>query len=130
MIGKKYIKTAQALGPGAYFGRKGGKSSVYCGEGQGGYHNLYADGDQGDRANGCYILTSLIQGEPNDSTVSNSFREYEIVVRNNSCLLPHHFVDISCRALGVNVKRDAAGNYMDKDGNVTHDRHGKKIDME
>ncbi len=129
-IGKAaYVKTAQALGAGAYFGRKGGKSSVYCGEGSGGYHDLYSTGAVGDNANGCYILTSLIEGEPSDSTVCNSFREYEIVVRNNACLNPHHFVDISCRNLGVNVQRDAQGNYVDSNGRVTHDKYGTKIDM-
>lgn len=124
-------KTAQALGNGAYFGKKGGKSSVYCGEGKGGYHDLSASGAQGDNANGCYILAGLIHGSGNkDRKDYNGFREYETVVFNNKCILPHHFVDISCRSLNVNVRRDAQGNYLDwETGAITHDKYGTKIDM-
>ena len=127
---KDYIKVAQALGPGVYLGKKGGKSSVYCGEGKDGYHDLSSTGAIGDNANGCYLLTSVIPGSSSDSTICNGFREYEIVVRNNKCLLPHHIVDISCRSLGINVTRDSQGNYLDNNGKITHDRYGTKIDME
>lgn len=124
-------KVAQSLGPGAYFGKKGGKSSVYCGEGEGGYHDLHDTGAQGDNANGCYILAGLIHGSGKKDRIDyNGFREYETVVFNNNCILPHHFVDISCRSLNVNVKRDSQGNYLDwETGAITHDKYGTKIDM-
>ena len=125
-----WTKVAKALGPGAYLGKRGGKCSVYCGEGDGGYHDLNRSGSHGDNANGCFILTSVITGDSSDSTICNGFREYEIVVRNNKCLFPHHIVDVSCRSLGINVTRDSQGNYLDDSGRITHDRYGKKIDME
>ena len=39
-------------------------------------------------------------------------------------------MDISCRSLNVNVKRDSQGNYLDwETGEITHDKYGTKIDM-
>lgn len=128
-MGNQYTKVAKALGNGAYFGFRGGKSSVYCGEGSGGYANLDPNGAQGDRANGCYILATVMKGKPADHNESGGFRDWEMAVKNNKCILPHHFVDISCRSLDVNVKRDSQGYYVDDMGNRTHDRYGKKLDM-
>ena len=129
-MGNQYTKVAKALGNGAYFGFKGAKSSVYCGEGSGGYHNTYASGADGDNANGCYILATVMRGKSGDSQSDNGrFRDYEIAVKNNKCIFPHHFVDISARSMDVNVKRDTKGNYTDLHGNITHDRYGQKIDM-
>lgn len=127
-MGNQYTKAGKALGCGAYFGYTGGKCSVYCGDQA--YANIHTDA-YGDSANGCFILASVMRGRRTDSTSAGSrFRDFEIAVHTNKCILPHHFVDISCRALGKNVKRDGKGNYLDKDGNITHDRYGTKIDME
>lgn len=129
-MGNQYTKTAKALGCGAYFGYTGGKSSVYCGEGSGGYHNTYASGAHGDNANGCYILASVLRGQPGDSTSDRGrFRDFEIAVHKNKCILPHHFVDISSRSLGINVTRDAQGNYLDENGKITHDKYGQSVTM-
>lgn len=130
-MGNQYTKTAKALGNGAYFGFKGAKSSVYCGEGSGGYHNTYASGASGDNANGCYILATVMRGKPGDSQSDNGrFRDYEIVVKTNKCIKPHHFVDISARCMDVNVKRDSKGNYIDpNNGQITHDRYGQSVSM-
>lgn len=130
-MGNQYTKTAKALGNGAYFGYKGGKSSVYCGEGSGGYHNTYTSGAVGDNANGCYILATVMRGKSGDLLSDNGrFRDYEIAVKNNKCIKPHHFVDISARSLDVNIKRDSQGNYVDVNtGKITHDRYGQAVDM-
>ena len=130
-MGNEFTKTAKALGTGAYFGFKGGKSAVYCGEGTGGYHNLEVSGSSGDNANGCYIMASVMRGKNNKDSKSDhgQFKDYELVVKNNACIKPNYFVDISSRALGVNVNRDSNGNYVSLDGNVTHDKTGKAIDM-
>lgn len=131
-MGNEYTKTAKALGAGAYFGYKGAKSSVYCGEGANGYHNTSSTGSVGDNANGCYIMATVMKGVPfkDSKTDRGTFRDYELVVKNNKCILPHHFVDISARCLGVNVKRDSAGNYLDVITNtVTHDKYGRSVNM-
>ena len=131
-MGNQYTKTAKALGNGAYFGYKGGKSSVYCGEGSGGYHNTYASGAVGDNANGCYILADVIRGKNGKDSESDHghFRDYEIVVKNNKCIRPHHFVDISARSLDVNIKRDSQGNYTDiNTGKILYDKYGKSVNM-
>ena len=130
-MGNQYTKTAKALGNGAYFGFKGGKSSVYCGEGSGGYHNTSSTGAIDDNANGCYILASVMRGKQGDSQSDNGrFRDYEIAVKNNKCIKPHHFVDISARSLGINVTRDSQGNYINPTtGKITHDHYGQAVDM-
>lgn len=130
-MGNEFTKTAKALGNGAYFGFKGGKSAVYCGEGSGGYHNLNTSGSVGDNANGCYIMASVMRGKNNKDSVSDHgrFKDYELVVKNNDCIKPNYFVDISSRALGVNIKKDSNGNYVSLDGTVTHDKTGKAVDM-
>lgn len=129
-MGNQYTKVAKALGCGAYFGYKGGKSSVYCDEGSGGYHNIYASGSKGDNANGCYILATVMRGKPGESkSDAGGYRDFEICVKNNKCIFPHHFVDISARSLGVNVTRDAQGNYLDSTGKITHDKYGQAINM-
>lgn len=131
-MGNQYTKVAKALGNGAYFGYKGAKSSVYCGEGSGGYHNTYSSGADGDNANGCYILATCMRGKDGDSKSDHGrFRDYEIAIKTNKCIKPHHFVDISARCMNINVNRDSQGNYLDpKTGKITHDRYGKSVTMQ
>lgn len=130
-MGNEFTKTAKALGTGAYFGYKGGKSAVYCGEGSGGYHNLKSTGNVGDNANGCYIMASVMRGKNNKDSASDHgrFKDYELVVKNNACIKPNYFVDISSRAIGVNVSRDSNGNYLNSSGKITHDKTGKAVNM-
>ena len=130
-MGNQYTKVAKALGNGAYFGYKGAKSSVYCGEGSGGYQNTSVSGADKDNANGVYILADVIRGISGTDSLSDNgrFRDYEIAVKNNKCIKPHHFVDISSRCLYVNVKHDSKGNYTDLQGNITHDRYGQAVTM-
>lgn len=130
-MGNQYTKVAKALGCGGYFGFKGGKTSVYCGEGSGGYHNLSSSGAVGDNANGCYILATIMRGKTGDSQSDEGrFRDYEIAVKTNKCIKPHHFVDVSSRSLDINVKRDSQGNYVDiNTGQITHDRYGQSVNM-
>lgn len=131
-MGDQYTKVAKALGNGAYFGYKGAKSSVYCGEGSGGYHNTSASGADGDNANGCYILATCMRGKDGDSQSDHGrFRDYEIAIKTNKCIKPHHFVDISARCMNINVNRDSQGNYLDPNtGKITHDRYGKSVTMQ
>ena len=130
-MGNQYSKVAQALGNGAYFGYRGGKSVPYCGDMKGGYGGIKKEGAIGDNANGCYILASCMRGTKKDSTSDEgTFRDFEICFHTNKCIMPHHFVDISVRSLGTNVKRAADGSYMaDNSGNVTHDKNGVAINI-
>ena len=138
------VTSGAMLGPGAYFGYKGGKSSVYIGDSS--YSNRNYSGAQGDNANGCYMLCSVMRGnnfidsrsysdtynrgKTSVAAASNrGLNDWEIAVRDNDLILPHHFVDVSSRTLGRNVKRDADGNYLDSSGNITHDKYGKSVNM-
>lgn len=122
-------RSGQALGPGAYFGWKGGKSWVYCGDDSYSMQNSY--GAVGDNGNGCYILCTCIKGNPGDSRSDHGrFNDFEIAISNMKCIKPHHFVDISARSLNINVQRDANGNYLDSTGKITHDRYGKSVTMQ
>ena len=127
----KATKVATALGPGAYFGYRGGKSIPYCGEGSGGYHFQKKSGAEGDNSNGCYILANVIRGvyRRDSKTDKGSFNDWEICVSNNKCIFPHHFVDVSARAIGKSVERDAQGNYVDLQGNITHDKNGVSVNI-
>ena len=127
----KATKVSTALGPGAYFGYKAGKSIPYCGEGSGGYHFQNKSGAAGDNSNGCYILANVIRGisRLDSKTDEGSFRDWEICVKNNKCIYPHHFVDVSARAIGRSVNRDAQGNYVDLQGNITHDKNGVSVNI-
>lgn len=127
----KATKVSTALGPGAYFGYKAGKSIPYCGEGSGGYHFQKKSGAAGDNSNGCYILANVIRGisRLDSKTDEGSFRDWEICVKNNKCIYPHHFVDVSARAIGRSVNQDAQGNYVDLQGNITHDKNGVSVNI-
>ena len=127
----KLTKVATALGNGAYFGYRGGKSVPYCGEKQGGYAGTSFSGRQGDNANGCYILANVMRGDVGDSTSDHGrFRDFEICAHTNKIIKPHHFVDISVRTMDVNATRDKDGNYMaSEDSNkITHDKNGVSLD--
>ena len=127
----KLTKVATALGNGAYFGYRGGKSVPYCGEQRGGYAGVNSSGRQGDNANGCYILANVMRGDVGDSTSDHGrFRDFELCAHTNKIIKPHHFVDISVRTMGANVTRDKDGNYLaSEDSNkITHDKNGVSLD--
>ena len=109
-------RIGEALGHGAYFGRKGGKSAPYCGDC--GYAYMKPKGQTENNANGIYIMADVIKGTWRDYREDDSsrFNDYEIVIRNNKCINPRYIVDISARALGVNLKQDADGSYSDFNG--------------
>lgn len=139
-----YTSAGKMLGPGAYFGYKLGKSTVYAGDRP--YSNIkYSPNgtlDTGD-ADGIIIMANVMRGDsyktnvstlripdPSYSSVStDETRDWEMAVRDNALILPHHFVDVSCRSYRKNVHVDADGNYLDNNGNVTHDKYGKSVTM-
>ena len=135
-----YTAAGKMLGPGAYFGYKLGKSTVYAGDVP--YSNVhYHGGDNpppGD-ADGVVIMAHVMRGdnyvkymttnESYSSVSTDSQRDWEMAVRDNALIFPHHFVDVSCRAYKKNVKTDANGNYLDDKGNITHDKYGKSVNM-
>ena len=127
----KLTKVGTAMGNGAYFGYRGGKSVPYCGEKSGGYAGTNSSGSQGDNANGCYILANVIRGDAKDSTSDHGrFHDFELCAHTNKIIKPHHFVDISVRTMGVNATRDKDGNYMasEDSSKITHDKNGVSLD--
>lgn len=129
-MGKQFTKAGKALGTGAYFGTKAGKSLPYCGDSA--YAGVQRNGADGDAANGCYIVADILRGQDyvDSRTDKGRFRDFEIAIKDNALISPQYFVDVSVRSLGVNVKRDNNKNYLDANGNITHDKDGNKIDME
>lgn len=141
-MGNEAKKAGKMLGPGAYFGYKAGKSSVYAGDVP--YDNISYHGGKNPpegHADGVIIMADVMRGgnfvkvqkaitDPKYSSIStDSTRDWEMAVRDNALIRPHHFVDVSCRAYGTNVKRDSDGNYIDDKGIITHDKHGKSVTM-
>lgn len=122
------------LGKGAYFGNKVGKIMPYAAD----VPYSYTHSNPGTDADGVIILSSLLQGKPGERTTDDPddpsthsyILGYETAVSNNKCIFPHHMVDVSCRSLGMSVRRDSSGNYLDNNGAVTHDRYGKSVNME
>ena len=133
-MGADTSRTGLALGPGAYFGFTGGKSAVYCGSDYSGtYYNLKSKGADGDKANGCYILTNVLLDPSKRGsdflTDRGRFQDFEVAVKKNECMLPHHIVDVSSRSLGVNVDRDDQGNYINRNGTATHNKYGVSLTL-
>lgn len=135
-----YTAAGKMLGPGAYFGFKLGKSTVYAGDVP--YSNIaYNGGNNPDpgNADGVVIMANVMRGDnftkiatTNESYTSVSTdgtRDWEMAVRDNALIFPHHFVDVSCRSYKKNVKVDDNGNYLDDNGNITHDKYGKSVTM-
>ena len=130
------------LGGGAYFGFKAGKSSVYVGDAPKKYASRAKGPLRPGAADGCFLLCNVMRGE-RPSTGGDSYGDYtstsddirpglndwEMVVRDNNLIFPHHFVDVSCRTIGINVKRDADGNYLDDNGDIAYDKDGTSINL-
>lgn len=135
----KYTAVAKMLGPGAYFGFKLGKSTVYVGDvAYTNVHYRWGTPPPGD-ADGIVIMANVMRGDNyvKHKTATGSFtsvstdsqRDWEMAVRDNALIWPHHFFDASCRAYNKNVQVDANGNYLDDNGNITHDKYGKSVNM-
>lgn len=139
-----YTAAGKMLGPGAYFGFKLGKSTVYAGDKP--YSNTSYHGGSnpppGD-ADGIIIMANVMRGDSYKTNVSTYYtpdpsyssvstdetRDWEMAVRDNALIFPHHFVDVSCRSYKKNVQVDANGNYLDDNGTITHDKYGKSVTM-
>lgn len=137
-INRDFVQSGQALGPGAYFGFVFGKSHVYAGDNS--YAGVKRSFLQEGEADGIMIMAQVMRGDnyfkgnstdPSYSSISyDGFRDWEMVVRDNALICPHHFCDVSCRAFKAgNVSRDANGNFLDTNGNITHDKNAKALNM-
>ena len=139
-MGGNYTKAGKMLGNGVYVANKGGKSSVYIGNSS--YANRQSYTSPGD-ADGIMMCLTVMRGDNyksrstgfrgNDSDPSitsleqdaGSLNDWEMAVKRNELVFPHHFVDISSRVIGKNVTRDpATSEYKDNVSGNIYDRYG------
>jgi hypothetical protein len=139
-MGGNYTKAGKMLGNGVYVANKGGKSSVYIGNSS--YANRQSYTRSGD-ADGIMMCLTVMRGEnyksrsagfygnSSDSSITSleqdagSLNDWEMAVKRNELVFPHHFVDISSRVIGKNVTRDpATSEYKDNVSGNTYDRYG------
>lgn len=136
-MGDKYQKTAQSLGPGKYASNKTGKNFAYVGDRSYGFNRC--PGTPG-AADGCIIFSTAMRGDNYTTSGSNDKKytsssaasnrgwyEWEICIRDNSLINPHHFVDVSCVELGSSsgMSQDNQGNYVVK--SIEKDSTGNPI---
>lgn len=139
-MGGSYTKAGKMLGNGVYVANKGGKSSVYIGNSS--YANRQSSTRAGD-ADGIMMCLTVMRGEnyksrsagfygnSSDPSITSleqdagSLNDWEMAVKRNELVFPHHFVDISSRVIGKNVTRDPVTNeYKDNVSGNTYDRYG------
>ena len=139
-MGGNYTKAGKMLGNGVYVANKGGKSSVYIGNSS--YANRQSYTRSGD-ADGIMMCLTVMRGENyksrstgfygnnSDPSITSleqdagSLNDWEMAVKRNELVFPHHFVDISSRVIGRNVTRDpVTSEYTDNVSGNTYDRYG------
>ena len=139
-MGDSYTKVAKMLGPGVYVANKGGKSSVYIGKTS--YANRQTGIQSGD-ADGIMMCLTVMKGtnhksrsngyhgSSSDKSLTSleqdtgSLNDWEMAVKRNELVFPHHFVDISSRTINRNVKRNlSSGEYLDLVSGNSYDKDG------
>lgn len=156
-MGGEHVAAGDMLGPGAYWGGKAGKSTVYCGDNP---YSLYDYDPVPETADGVFIMGKVMRGENPYAVNNRSSREAklrknvtsrvysssfadinthlpssmrplndcEMAVRNNALILPEYFVDASCRIKGKNINKNNNGEYTDRQGKVIADANGMRVD--
>lgn len=156
-MGNELEKTNKILGLGAYFASKIGKICPYVGNLS--YAHRPGNGassdklDNKDRSDGICIMARVMRGKnysttPSQNTIKNNkltslsrdvspyyfqdgtgANDFEIAVRNNDLIEPHHIVDVSMRTIGFNIDRCPEG-YRDKvTGRLLYDTNGVSLKM-
>lgn len=139
-MGDNFTKAGKMLGNGVYVANKGGKSSVYIGNSS--YANRQSYTRSGD-ADGIMMCLTVMRGEnyksrsngyyggSSDKSITSleqdagTLNDWEMAVKRNELVFPHHFVDISSRVIGKNVTRDSiTGEYTDNVSGLSYDKYG------
>lgn len=147
-----FHRTGAMLGTAIYCGYKFGKVAPYaCNDS---YANQKVANPNCGQADGTVFLVSAMRGEKNyeqyiaasgkknltsvevdalspkqQVIVSGAIRDWEIGIKDNALVFPHHFCDISSRVINFNTKLDSSG-YHDNTGLITHDTDGINVDIE
>lgn len=156
-MGSELEKTSKILGLGAYFASKIGKICPYVGNVSYAHrpgNSASSDKlDNKDRSDGICIMARVMRGKNYSTTPSNSSiknnkltslsrdvspyyfqdgtgaNDFEIAVRDNDLIEPHHIVDVSMRTIGFNIDKCPEG-YRDKlTGRLLYDTNGVSLNM-
>lgn len=154
-MGDEVEKTGKMLGLGAYFAAKIGKAAPYIGNlayalrpG----NRVSSQQSDKDKSDGICILASVMRGK-NYSTLGKidakkknltslsmdanpyydqnnmGIRDFEIAVKDNDLIDPHHIVDVSMRTVGFNIRKCPEGYRDMVTGRLLYDANGVSLDM-
>ena len=155
-MGNEMQKTGRMLGYGPYFGSKVGKTLPYVGNdsysSRPGYKSSVQDVTKNE-CNGILIMASVMRGS-NYSTMGKidankkrltslsmdanpyydsnqmGIRDWEIAVKDNDLISPHHIVDLSVRTIGYNIRKCPEGYRDMVSGRLLYDTQGISLDMQ
>lgn len=154
-MGNESKKAGKMLGLGAYFAAKIGKAAPYIGNL--GYalrpgNKVSSQAADKDKCDGICILASVMRGghystmgrmdaqKKNLTSLSmdaNAYydqtgmgiRDFEIAVKDNDLIDPHHIVDVSMRTIGFNIRKCPEGYRDMVTGRLMYDSKGVSLDM-
>ena len=155
-MGDEIQKTGRMLGFGPYFGNKAGKTLPYVGNdsysSRPGYKSSVQEVTKNE-CNGTLIMASVMRGN-NYSTMGKmdankkhltslsmdanpyydsnqmGIRDWEIAVKDNDLINPHHIVDLSVRTIGYNIRRCPEGYRDMVSGRLLYDTQGVSLGMQ
>lgn len=153
-MGNEVEKTSKMLGLGAYFASKIGKISPYVGNVSYAHRpgNVASSVDSNkDESNGICIMADIMRGEkyekglayrnkakltslsvdanPYFDQTNQGVRDFEIAVKQNNLISPHHIVDVSMRTIGYNIRRCPEGYRDMVTGKLLYDVNGVSLNM-
>lgn len=154
-MGNEAKKAGKMLGLGPYFAAKIGKAAPYIGNLtyalRPGNKASSQEADK-DKSDGICILASVMRGN-NYSTMgkidankknltslsmdANAYydqngmgvRDFEIAIKDNDLIYPHHIVDVSMRTIGFNIRKCPEGYRDMVTGRLLYDSKGVSLDM-
>lgn len=154
-MGNEAKKAGKMLGFGPYFAAKVGKTSPYIGNL--GYalrpgNKVSSQAADKDKCDGICIMASIMRGnhystlgkidaqKKNLTSLSmdaNAYydqnkmgiRDFEIAVKDNDLINPHHIVDVSMRTIGFNIRKCPEGYRDMVTGRLLYDSKGVSLDM-
>ena len=76
-------------------------------------------------------LTSLsMDANPYYDSNQMGIRDWEIAVKDNDLISPHHIVDLSVRTIGYNIRKCPEGYRDMVSGRLLYDTQGISLDMQ
>ena len=153
-MGDEVEKTSKLLGLGASFASKIGKICPYVGNlsyaHRPGNVASSPEADK-DKSDGICIMADIMRGNnyenglayrnrtnlsslsvdanPYYDQTKKGVNDFEISVKDNALISPHHLVDVSMRTIGFNIRRCPEGYRDMVTGKLLYDTNGVSLDM-